>query len=336
MSTFNVYALKTEHSIRDELTKSLQGGVGRFGWSYIANADMYKLRERISRNGWSSLTSEEKDCYQPFLLDIREGDYVVYINLPSYGKCTLAKVVGPYYWKHESDDFNHRFKVAPSSIAIFDRNDSAVHPHLSARLKLQGRYWRIYAKNEFSHLLKAIETGGLGKPASIESSVALLSEEIKPYLLEITRKIHHTNPNFGLEQLVRSIFLEMPQVVDVRRFHGSGDKGADLIVTFEQGLNIAGIREQKTCIVQIKSYSGEQWDTKAVSDLRSAFNEYPDTEFGIIISTADSGSENLQDAIEELENEMNKKVHLMIGEDVAVFLLSNAAKLLGKFRERQE
>ena len=135
---------------------SLADGVGRFGWSNIETANLHELQARIDADGWDSLSNEEQDCYQDFLLDLEENDYVVYINVPEWGECTLARVTGGYFWNYEDDDFNHRFPVDPQSISVFDRNAAIVHPALSRRLKLRGRYWHIYMYQEFDDLVLAL------------------------------------------------------------------------------------------------------------------------------------------------------------------------------------
>ena len=155
-----IFALKPGSDFADEVYQSLQKGEGRFGWSYVPTADLYTLRDRIDdpQQGWDSLTDEEKDCYQSFLLDIHDGDYVVFINVPEWGRCTVAKVIGDYFWKWDPKirDFNHRIPVDPNLVRDFDRNAPIVPPALSARLKLRGRWWHIYAKQEFGNLRKAL------------------------------------------------------------------------------------------------------------------------------------------------------------------------------------
>jgi len=160
-----VYALRVEERAK-EVYASLGSGVGRFGWSYMHNengtplddADLTRLKSKIDDAGWNSLTKEDQDRYQAFLLDLKEGDWVVYINVPTYGRCTVARVIGPYYWQHIGDDFNHCFPVDPKSVHDFDRNAGFVHPYLRARLVLQGKKWHIYAVDEFKALLKALES----------------------------------------------------------------------------------------------------------------------------------------------------------------------------------
>lgn len=323
-----IYALKGSSEwcdIRTSLTK----GEGRFGWSYIDTADLRQLKQRIEQNGWDSLSDEEKDCYQGFLLDFKEGDYVVYINVPEWGKCTVARVTGPYEWRFEDDDFNHRFPVDQASVYIFDRNDAIVHPALRSRLKLQGRWWRIYLQSEFEALLKSLKEGIQPTPRTPEVNLRFLSNGIQPFLSSITEHIHHTHPNYDLEALFAEVFRKIPGVVDVRWQGGAGDHGADILVTFEAGLPIPGLENEYTIVVQVKSFEGEHWDTQAVEDIRRAFEHYPEASMGLIISTASASTTVLDNALDKLKEESGKPVALLIGPDVAAFLLRFGAKLLG-------
>src|SRR5438067_1694142 len=153
-----IYALKGDAEC--DVVASLKQGEGRFGWSYISSANLRDLQSKINTIGWEAgLSDQEKDCYQGFLLEIKKDDYVIYINVPEWGKCTVARVTGPYFWRFDSPDFNHRFPVDPDSVATFDRNDAFVHPALSARLKLRGRYWGVYLQDEFENLAKALKGG---------------------------------------------------------------------------------------------------------------------------------------------------------------------------------
>jgi len=324
---FTIYALKGSSDWCDILS-SLKQGEGRFGWSYVKTADLRHLKERIDAGGWNCLSDEEKDCYQGFLLDLRSEDYVIYINVPEWGKCTIARVTGPYVWRFEDKDFNHRFPIDPESVLVFDRNDAVVHPALNARLKLQGRYWRIYLKEEFETLVKALKSGVSGKQRTFKTNIAFLAREIQPLLASITEKIHHTNPNYDLERLFAETLKNVPGVKEVRLQGGAGDHGADVLMVFESGPPVPGLQQQKTCVIQVKSFEGEHWDTKAVSDIRRAFDHYPEAEMGLIVSTANSSTKILDNALEKIREETGKPVSLLIGADVAAFLLRFCGQLL--------
>ena len=328
MSDYTIYALKySENPDRDAITyNSLQDGVGRFGWSYEKTADLRNLQRKIDDR--ESLTDAEWDCYHPFLLDIKKEDYVVYINIPEWGKCTLARVTGPYFWSYEDDDFNHRFCVDPQSIRVFDRNDALVHPALSRRLKLQGKFWRIYdLHEEFEFLVDSLKKGEDGRPRTIETSLCWFKKEIQPDLESITKKIHHTYPGSDLEKPIAEIFRNVPGVKEVKEQGGAGEHGADLQVIFEWEVPILGIQEQRICVVQVKSFKNEMEETKAVDQIREAL-EYWNADMGVIVSTASSSSEALHNALDKLQEKKKKPVYLLIGEDVAAFLLRFGGQLL--------
>ena len=314
-----IFAIKGDPESRDLLHSSLQNGEGRFGWSYIPNADLRALRDKLQTG--QSLSKDERDCYQPFLLEIKKGDHVVYINVPTWGQCTAARVTGEYFWRHDDLDFNHRFAVDPQSVATFDRNDAIVQPALSARLKLQGRWWRIHLHREFEALLESLKTGRAGKPRTPGNNLALLASEMLPHLKEITKVIHHTHPNYDLEVLMEQVLKRVPGVKEVTRQGGASDHGADLIVVIESGLPIPGLERRQVCVVQVKSYEGDHWDTKATSDIRRAFERYPEAELGLIVSTADASTTALEEELERLRRDTNRPVGLLIGSDVATLLL---------------
>lgn len=322
-----IYALKGSSEWFDILS-SLQHGEGRFGWSYVETADLRVLERRVGAKGWDDLSDDEKDCYQAFPLDFKAGDYVVYVNVPEWGKCTVAKVTGGYQWRFEDDDFNHRFPVDPGSVHVFDRNDAAVHPALRSRLKLQGRWWRIRLRDEFSELLEVLERGESPSARTPETNLRFLSSEIQPFLLNITQRIHHTHPNYDLECLLAEVFKKVPGVTDVKWQGGAGDHGADILVRFDGGLPIPGLEKQSVLVVQVKSFEGDHWDTRAVEDIRRAFEHYPEASMGLIISTANAITTPVEQELDRLREEGGKPVSVLVGSDVAAFLLRLGAKLL--------
>ena len=267
-----IYAIKGSDNPSDveEVYKSLLEGEGRFGWSYVETADLNQLRARIDTEGWDSLSEVEKACYHEFLLQFREGDYVVYVNVPKWGYCTLARVVGPYGWRWEPGDFNHRFPVDRESVHPFDRNSEVVPAALSARLKLPGRWWQLYAKAEFEELLSRLPEAEASAARTWRTNLRELSARVRPLFREIAKQIHSTHPRKDLEALMEQLFQRVPGVRNVERLQGGADRGADLLVDFEF-VPIPGLLQTQTLAVQIKSFSGPHEETGAVDDLRRAF-----------------------------------------------------------------
>ncbi len=99
-------------------------------------------------------------------------------------------------------------------------------------------------------------------------------------------------------------------------------------MVYETGLPIPGLQREATCVIQVKSFTGQHWDIKAVSDIRRAFDAYPDAEMGMIVSTANESTEALEEALDNLREETGKPVALLIGADVAAFLLRFGGQLL--------
>ncbi len=313
-----IFALKAPDHAPDveKIYKSLQGGEGRFGWSYVESADLRQLNERIQQRGWDSLNDDEKDCYQHFLLSVCPGDYVVYVNVPDWGKCTLAKVTGCYEWRYEDDDFNHRFAVDASSLRKFDRDGSEVHPYLSRRLKLPGRKWRVYAEREFRSLLDELERGAKEHRARTpEDYLSYLRKEIDKDLEQIAARVNRTYPGKDLEELIAATLRRVPGVKQVEHMKGRADRGADLEVEIE---TIPPLVQK--LVVQVKSYEGEISDTRAVDDIRRTID---DAHMGLIVSTATSVSNGFQEAMDKLKVEKGKPVELLYGSELARFVLKH-------------
>ena len=312
-----IFAIKRADNQDDvqNVFDSLNGGEGRFGWSYVETADLRELECRIEKDGWNSLSEDEQKCYHPFLLDFKDGDYVVYINVPQWGHCSLARITGPYYWQFTSRDFNHRFPVDKDSVRTFERNDGRVHPNLCTRLKLQGRRWRIYAEPEFADLLRSLDDGTKPVDRSLETSLRFLWQEIEPHFSKISQAIHNTFPNFDLEDLLCEVFRNVPGVKRVDRMRGRADRGADLVVEFETAPGLA-----QTLIVQVKSYEGQLHGRRALEDIERALDAH-NADMGLICSTAVEATKDFHDELDKVRERCQKPIALLIGAELAKFIL---------------
>lgn len=313
---------------KELVSDSLKNGISRFGWSYIDSGDLKDLKNKA----WELLSEDEKIIWKKsnFLLRIQPGDWVVHVNIPTWGMCSAAKVVGPYFFEaHDNaiSDFRHCLGIEPSSLVEFSRNSEGVHPHISRRLKLRGRYWRIYDKQVFSDSLENIRSG---KRILEGESLGehYLKQEIQPLLSQITQKVQRTHPEKKLESLVAKIFRNMPNVLEAK-VNGSGfgsDFGADVIVEYDSGIGILSLQKRETLVVQVKSYTDTHWETLCISQIETAINKF-NADAGLLISTAEP-SENLEFAIEELSARLEKPIGLIAGENVAKFILKYEKGLL--------
>lgn len=322
----SVYALKGQPDLLD-VTPDLLRGKGRFGWSYEPTADLRRLRQRIDDEGWDSLSEEEKDCYrgQEFLLDLQTDDYVIYINIPQPGQCTLARVTGGYFFRHDSSDFNHRFSVDTDSVRTFDRNAPFVHPALRARLKLPRRWWTITKPDAFGHLLEVLDDPYAHRSEASRSNTAFLNEAITPYLTDIAHEIHRSHPNKDLESFIAEVFQQIPTVKGAAVQRGRADKGADLLVTFESGLPVPGLEDEQVLLIQAKSYEGHHADPEGIEALVRAFKAH-DADMALLISTASSVSPEVDQLAELRSEELGKPIKVLAGPDFARLVLAQISR----------
>ena len=304
----------------DFVSNSVKEGVSRFGWSWFdgANLDLLKNKE------WDDMNKDEKEVWSRsgFLLDIKEGDWIVHINVPQWGWCTAAKVVGRYYFDKENKDkdFRHCIPVDKTSVIEFDRNDPNIHPLISRKLKLRGSYWRIRHEKEFKESIDNLKEQNINVRNGFKG-IFYLKKELRSTLKEITNLIHKTHDGKNLEIFMAKVFEKVPTVEKVveNGFGFGTDYGADLIIEYNAGLPISGLERIEKLVVQIKSYEGEHWETNAVDQIKKAIEQY-DANAGLIITTAEK-TERLQKAIEDLSTSIKKPIALLSGNDVGKFVL---------------
>lgn len=300
---------------------SLQKGISRFFYSWTDKADLHVL----SSKSWQDMDDEEKAhwSYGKFMLNIKPGDYVVHVNVPSWGLVTVGRVVSEYYYDKDMPEGHRdgRQCLKVEDVMTFDRNDGRVHQLVSSRMKLRGAHWQIYCEDEFFASLRALKDN-----PDNETNVPFMKLEADEVFGTFAEKIHNCNPGKKLEGFIAKALCNVPGVINVKE-NGSGwksDNGADLIVTYTRG--IAGYGEDEIMVVQVKSYEGEHWDTKAVAQICNAINTY-NAASGLIITTAKS-TDNLNDAIAKLSAELGKPVYLMAGQDTARFVIKYGFDLL--------
>lgn len=138
--------LKRIKFIYDSLVKD---GISRFLYSWYDNCDLNRLKNLQCYQ----MTADEQTTWNHAhkLLEFQIGDWICHINVPSYGKVTVAQITSEYFYQPDLPpnfhDGRHCFEV--ENIMTFDRNDKRIHNLISSRLKLQGALWQIDEEAEF-------------------------------------------------------------------------------------------------------------------------------------------------------------------------------------------
>lgn len=278
-------------------------------WAF-AKIDDTKARKAVyesikngkSRFGWSSNDKDNLKKYwngkHAFLLSIKARDWIVHVNMPKWGMCVAAKVVGEY---------------------DFDRRPVEILP--TANLNPRQRYQRVYAVVDFLRSIENVKTNAVKnkKDEDETKGIFFLKEKSNDILKKITTLIHENHKGKNLERYFARVFRQMPNVVDVNEngFGWKKDYGADLIVTTSTA--ISNIQFENKIVVQIKSYTGVHYDLNAVRQVETAIEKF-DASAGIIITTATKTKE-LEKKVEEVSQKIDKQIELIAGEDVAKFVI---------------
>lgn len=309
----SIFALKVSEDMKSTIFKSLkEEGIARFTWSYVEEGNLLSIKKQIDSKGWNSLNSDQKECWKAnFMLDIEPNDYIVYINVPNYGECTIAKVTEKYFWgwNRYQMDGSHCLNIDKNSIQVFNRNDEAIPSNLSRRFKLQGKYWKIYLENEFFKLLDDLKNGNLsGKNATVESRLTTcINSNIKPYLSKICEELQKAHTGKHLEELIASILKTIPNVKNVQIKSGTSDKGGDIIFEYRNELeDILAFEKNEKIAIQVKSYVETIDNTRAIKDLENIFNYDPNITTGVIMTTATQVSDNFKNELDNLKEKFQK------------------------------
>lgn len=307
-----------DQDTRNLVYESLKAGKSRFGWSQKDEHDL-----RIPNN-WT-----EWHSWQRFLLEIKPGDWIVHINTPDYGHCVAVQVESAYEFDEGlqcewGTDFRHCFRINKETLIDFDRNDPNVLP--TVNLRPRQRYHRVHNVKDFLASLDNLRKNRVSLKDNETREEFHLRESTAPYLAGIAELIHSMNKSKHLEGFLAKVFRKIPCVVHVRE-NGSGwgtDYGADLIV--ETKHSIGNLDFENKIVVQIKSYEGKHYDLDAVEQIKTAIEKFG-ASAAMLLSTA-SQTDALENRILEVANELDVRIDLIAGDDLARFVIRNAPELV--------
>jgi hypothetical protein len=279
---------------------------------------------------WEQSRSLKEQWYgkNAFLLKIKEGDWIVYVNMPSYGKSVAVKVLGNYEFDEGINcswgrDFNNYIPVDSETIIEFKRNNPNVLP--SVNLSPRKRAQRVLQVNDFLASISNLKEGAYDATAQKDKSIIHLQTKVADMLPQITNHIQQMNKSKEFERFLHRIFSNMPNTVSVLNGFGwRTDNGADLLVEFENP--IIGMNFTTKVVVQAKSYTDNHFDTNAIDQIEMGINKFG-ADAGLLITTANE-TEKLEEYIRAKSEKIGKPIDVIAGNDVAKFVLRYAPELL--------
>lgn len=290
-----------------------------------------EIKNGKSRFGmWEQSDSLRKKSFgkNAFLLRIKDGDWIVHVNMPSYGKCVAVRSTGEYGFDEGikcswGNDFNNFIPVDTQTIIEFDRNNPNILP--TVNLAPRKRAQRVLEVNDFLTSIENLKEGKYDSTKKQDKSIIHLQEKVANLLPQITTHIQEMNKSKEFERFLHRIFSGMPNTVSIQNGFGwRTDNGADLLVEFENP--IIGVNVTTKLVVQAKSYSGQHFDTNAIDQIVEGIKEY-NADGGLLITTAKE-TEVLEEYLRKKTEEIGKTIDVIAGDEVAKFVLRYAPELL--------
>lgn len=290
-----------------------------------------EIKKGKSRFGmWEQSDSLREQWFgkNAFLLRIKEGDWIVHVNMPSYGKCVAVKTVGEYGFDDGvkcswGNDFNNYVPIDPQTFIEFNRNNSNILP--TVNLAPRKRAQRVLEVSDFLTSIENLKDGKFDSTTKEDKSITHLQDKIAKLLPQITSHIQEMNRSKEFERFLHRIFSGMPNTVSIQNGFGwRTDNGVDLIVEFDNP--IIGVNVTTKLVVQAKSYSGQHFDTNAIDQIVEGILKY-NADAGLLITTANE-TEVLEEYLRKKTEETGKTIDVIAGNEVAKFVLRYAPELL--------
>lgn len=269
----------------DFLLNSFNSGIARFRNNIEVNADLQVLKEKK----WSGMSRNEKTSWSTCrnLLDIKKGDWIVYVNFPGIGFCTAAKVNGSYYFEKNSlsEDFRHIIPIEKESIIRFKLDSKCILPVIRYSLRQLNNYWRIYEEKEFEKSIDNLKQNKVWKDDNVHKELAFLNEKIISQCMNISE-------NYLGEELVKIVTSSLGQLTNVveiveKRNVKETDILVTLIVTIKSGLPILGLSKHELLIVHIRIKDSPDLEyPDAFDSIREDMEMYA-ANYGLVITTSE-------------------------------------------------
>jgi uncharacterized protein (DUF433 family) len=116
MAEFNLFAFRILNFKKNEkeywnsiVHDELKQGRARFGFDVQDEIDLKKLRTKV-RTKWKDMSPPDREFWSRagFLLELKKGDCLMYVNMPREGKSSLVRVEGDYEFREPWDNIEIR------------------------------------------------------------------------------------------------------------------------------------------------------------------------------------------------------------------------------------
>jgi hypothetical protein len=252
----------------DWMTKELQEGRARFGWS-SAGSDLRVIKAKSS----SARTANEKIVwrYTQFLINkLTKGDRLIIQLSRPLRKFLIAEVTGEYHSTDpQESDFNHYIECKLLTEAFINVESQAVSQSLRHHISKRGHYYEIYeelAKEELDWILEKslqrdaefLKANEIEHTADYESKV--LEEDV---ITQTYKRISTKWPSAYFEKFVADLIRSTPGL-EVKK-QGDSRQGWDLTMRILDPIDGSILHDNIP--VQCKNYNGAVKTKRPIDDL---------------------------------------------------------------------
>lgn len=322
------WAMRTSKGKSRFIYEELKAGRLRQGWGGEDYLNLNVIRD--ARSGEKKLNDYQEDVWRrqrrlhPDEEDsIQKGDYILLPNLPDKGSWSICKIISNNY-RYEIDpkfeNYGHirEIKLLNPNKPINPYSEF-VSGNLRKTMTCRLRLWNIDDyKEDIENLLLVIGKKNLSEPTTEANKLLKIYHNLSDKLEnELKNKYHGSEFENPVKELLERIY----QNVECRA--GPGEKGADFICNFSDGLGIA-----YRVVVQVKMWEGTtEWE-RPLEQIKEAYNNNEHIAAGVIITTSESSSESFEKLRIKLEGELNIPIIIIDKEELTKVFLRYLPELI--------
>jgi hypothetical protein len=327
MAERNYWVMRTDHNRRGYIRDEIAQGRLRQGWGYAEEQDLNLIAEELGRNGWrvGALSETERQAWRNQRMwpghwgRINIGDLIIVPKMPTDRQWTIVEVTGDYRFEISSEweDYGHVLPVEVVRDAVSNAN-RGVSSRLQRTMRNRGRLWSITAYAADVDELLALDSPIDRPDSSLERLQDVMSDSLEFMRQRMADKFGGNENEDPVHRLLERLYA--PDTVERRS--GPHERGADFEITRVDPLGVSF-----TTVVQLKTFQGLIDDLHALDQIALAVEQYQ-ADAGVILTTADDETDEFRQARESLAEQLNVKVYLVAGDELARLFLGSLGDLV--------
>jgi len=325
------WVIRTDKAKTEYVAGELAHGRLRQGWGWTGEQDLRAIA--ADSQAGKSLNDAQKSTWRGNrrLLDsepdgVRPGDLVLLPHQPSHGSWSLVRVSGPYRWEHPTElnsydmpDYGHILPIEMVSTRPIHPFEDAVSARLRQTMRNMSRMWNIDALGpDVDELAEACSHGAVAPPPAVDRLPKVLSAVEVATWEALQKQFHGAEFERPCVLLLEALYGDG----NVEHTGGSGERGADAIVTHDDPLGVT-----HRLAVQIKMWSWDADWTRPLEQIRQASGAYEGITGGVILSTSERVSERFEEHRRKLEAEVRIPIRVVLRQELVRLFVAHLPEI---------